>query len=338
MNTTETTAPLEFNFATVATPANTTINTIDMTISGAIGLSFAAANKSGDWVPNPKSSTKAPATVSVNLTFIDAVLANVNTTIHPAKRVIAINVNTATGGNIQLGGVNGYNSSDNHTNCTVSGQAMVCNLGAVVAAETPSNSLSVDSDPNAKSYFTGNNTSNNTFRYETNKQFIVAPNSTFDWFNATFNFKECFTIDDPYYKVRQVNCDCGKNDLTTNKKGLYFVGTDRVGMSLKSTDLTSKNGQTCTFKVRFANDNTTESWVLGTDFLNSHTVILDYDTNTITVTGGDVFAFIGAGTGSSKTVYIIVGIAVAVAAIAIAIVIYCCCCKKNEGDDYREQK
>jgi len=116
---------------------------------------------------------------------------------------------------------------------------------------------------------------------------------------------------------------------------MYFVGSDRKGMSIKASDLFTSANE---FNIRFNLDNTTTTWTLGTNFLNSHTVILDYDQKTVTVTGGDVFSFIGTGSGSSKTVYIIVGIAVAVAAIAIAIVIYCCCCKKNEGDDYREQK
>jgi flagellar basal body-associated protein FliL len=311
-----------------------------MTVSGSIGLSFTSV-QAGTYFPNTAAAKTpvTPANVTVSSSFIDAFLANVNTTITPAKRVIAIEVNTATGGNIQLGGVNGYNATANQTNCTVSTDSMVCSLGAVVATDAPSNSLAIDSDPHSISYFTANNTANNTFLYDSIRPYIVAPMSTFSWFNATFNFTNCSLVDDALYNVQTLTCVTTQNDLTkTNTKALYFVGTDRKGMSIKASDLTNNANTFSTFKVRFNKDNSSTTWVLGTDFLNSHTIILDYDQKSIIVTGGDVFAFIGTGAGSSRTVYIIVGIAVAVAAIAIAIVIYCCCCKKNEGDDYREQK
>jgi len=326
--------PLEFNFVVNATPK---VNqTTDVSLAGAIGLSF-VSNFSKAWTPNPapKSATTKPLENATS-SFIDTFINSINTTLYPAKRVIAIDVNNVNGGSIHLGGVNNYNSSDNHTNCTVTTTDMICALGGVVITDAPSNTLAVEHDSNALSYFLTNNTSNNTFKYDTTSQYIVAPNSTFDWFNSTFGLHDCNLVQaDPYANVNSVLCLTAKNDLSKNTKSIYFVGTDRKGMSIKAADLVATGNM---FKIRFNLDNTTTTWTLGTDFLNSHTVILDYDQKTVTVTGGDVFAFIGTGTGSSKTVYIIVGIAVAVAAIAIAIVIYCCCCKKNEGDDYREQK
>jgi hypothetical protein len=320
---------MEFNFITNVTPKVNT--TADPSISGGIGLSF-VSNTSAKWIPNAHSATTG-AEVTVNSSFIDTFINSIHAGT-PAKRVIAIDVNNVNGGSIYLGGVNGYNSTGNQTNCTVSTQTMTCALGAVVVTDAPSNSVALESDSNALNYF-NNSIAGNSFTYDLTTQYTIAPNGSFEWFNKTFNFHDCNLISDPFSNTNRLLCETAKNDFTKQTKAMYFVGSDRKGMSIKASDLFTSANE---FNIRFNLDNTTTTWTLGTNFLNSHTVILDYDQKTVTVTGGDVFSFIGTGSGSSKTVYIIVGIAVAVAAIAIAIVIYCCCCKKNEGDDYREQK
>jgi len=247
-----------------------------------------------------------------------------------------MSVNLAGQGSIALGGVSSYNQTLNkEITCDVvkTNGLWECGMGAIVGTDNATLVTSLDSS-DAINYITGANTNDGTtFQFDTLHNFIVAPAKTFEWFNTTFNFtKNCILADEetqPLYQT--VSCPLGAQ----NKKDLYIVMLNKNGSQVPNSALWDT--KTKQFNVRFWKDATVKNWILGQQFLDGKTAIFDLTASTVTVTGGNFFDFSGLAS-SSKTIYIIVGIAVAVAAIAIAIVIYCCCCKKNEGDDYREQK
>jgi hypothetical protein len=320
---------------------------------GVLGFSYKSTAFTA-WPAATGSATPPTATASGTSSLFDALIATAptGTATSPVFTLSVVNPVASTNNNrwsAEVGGVAGYDATKPEFNCTVNTTRnnWECNLGAAVGTNAPSNTTALESDPNAISFFTNftNANGNAMLKFDTLHNFMVVPISTFNWFNQTFNFSGQGCTNGTLLANADfvtVVCEDGHSSLKSNNKSLYMVGESRVGIEITPAKLINVLSAPTTgvqFSIVFSK--TSNDWTMGTDFMNGFKMIFDATPNnqSVTITGGNVFAFTGTGAaGSSKTVYIIVGIAVAVAAIAIAIVIYCCCCKKTEGDDYREQK